>query len=53
MSDDGGNNYEEDGGSSSSITWICSSCGKYQGDGPFYMTSGLLCDRCKKGRGNN
>lgn len=30
------------------ITWICSKCKKYQGDGPFYMTSGLVCDDCKK-----
>lgn len=30
-----------------SITWICSKCGKYQGNGPFYMTSGLVCDKCE------
>jgi hypothetical protein len=32
----------------SKITWICSKCHKYQGDGPFYMTSGILCDECEK-----
>lgn len=30
------------------MSWLCSKCGKYQGSGPFYMTSGLLCDKCEK-----